>query len=363
MASPAHDEAIRAFINLVSHTGKLTPDLPRSVFPVMVLADVERISLGEATMIPILCSLFSTVTELKTQVSTLESALTALDAHTRSLPSAATIQGVVSESATAPISASIRDLSHRVAGIPTVQASSSASLPNRPPNMTTQIAQPQPPHPSRQNKPSSAQTPQQMDPDIPRFDPASKTFYGNPQAYATKFSNSWEAEAYRAGKYPPLSSFTPGDQDPLVAAPTPNQHVAMGSYVSAPAGKAGPGKKGKKKSPASGAHQVAALTKPPFGELKRKTLPGVERPFFAPRSTPAPHPRPNDISATFPDIMAALLKDNNSDLPCGFTVKVNSRGAVTVIVTDTETPAAAYSPFFDAITARLNQSFPVGESP
>ena len=325
MATPSHDEAIRAFINLVSRTQELTPELPRSVFPLMTPSDIERVSLGEATMIPILCSLMSTVTELKTQVSTLQSALTALDAHTRSLPSATTIQGVVSESATVPLSASVRDLSQRVAGIPTAQAPAGPSSSNRPPNAMAQVAQPQPPYPPRQNKPSSAQAPPPMDPDIPRFAPTNKVFYGNPQAYTGKFPNSWEAEAFRAGKYPPLSSFIPGDQDPLVAAPTPNQHVAMGSYASAVAGKAGPGRKGKKKSPAGGANQVAALTKPPFGELKRRSLTGVERPFFAPRSTPAPHPRQNDISATFPDTIAALLRDNNSELPRGFTGKVNSR--------------------------------------
>ena len=44
-------------------------------------------------------------------------------------------------------------------------------------------------------------------------------------------------------------------------------------------------------------------------------------------------------------------------------VKVNNRGAVTVIVSDVETPAAAYPPFFDSLTSKLNQSFPVGNSP
>ena len=203
MATPSHDEAIRDFINLVSRTRELTPDLPRSVFPVMTPNDVERVSLGEAMMIPILCSLMSTVTELKTQVSTLQSALTALDAHTRSLPSAATIQEVVSESATVPLSASVLDLSHRVAGIPTAQTHAGPSFPNRPPNVTAQVAQPQPPRPPRLNKQNSAQAPPSMDSDIPRLDPSSKIFYGNLRAYATKFPNSWEAEAFTAGKYPP----------------------------------------------------------------------------------------------------------------------------------------------------------------
>ena len=138
MAALFHDEAIRAFINLVSRTRELTPDLPRSVFPVMAPGDVERISLEEATIIPILCSLLSIIMELKTQVSTLQSTLMAHDGHTRSVPSGATIQVVVSESATVPLAASVHDLSHRVAGVPGAQASSSALPTGRPGNVTAQ---------------------------------------------------------------------------------------------------------------------------------------------------------------------------------------------------------------------------------
>ena len=69
-----------------------------------------------------------------------------------------------------------------------------------------------------------------FDPDIPRFDPTTKTFYGNPEAYAPKFPTSWEANAFREGKYPHPSSFVPGDRDPLVTgAPSSTNNVALGS--------------------------------------------------------------------------------------------------------------------------------------
>ena len=93
------------------------------------------------------------------------------------------------------------------------------------------------------------------------------------------------------------------------------------------------------------------MSKPLFGELKRKPRPGVERRFFPPRPNPAPHPRASDIAATLPDLIAGLLPSNNCGLPLGFSVKVNSRGAVTVIVADVETPAADYAPFFNALTS------------
>ena len=232
---------------------------------------------------------------------------------------------------------------------PSVRAAHSA-FPNN--------AQSSRPLPQRANPPS-----QGMDPDVPRYDPFSKSFYGNPEAYAAKFPDSWEANAFREGKYPAMDSFVHGQSDPHWSGPTSNVPVALESYASAVAGRAGPGKKGRKKAQPGGAQQVAAMSKPPFGELKRKPLPRVDHHFFAPRSTPSPHPRASDISATLPDLFSRLLGSNNCQLPLGFIVKVNSRGAVTVIVSDVETPTAAYAPFFNALTARLNQSFPVGNSP
>ena len=69
------------------------------------------------------------------------------------------------------------------------------------------------------------------------------------------------------------------------------------------------------------------------------------------------------IAATFPDIAARVLRDANCILPLAVTTKVNDRGSVTLLVTDPATPAAAFAPYFDALSSQLNKSFPVGDSP
>ena len=116
MASPTKDEMVKAFIDLVSRTRGHTPDLPSNLFPIMNEADIERISLSEVTMIPLLCTLLAYVHDLRTEVSVLRSGLEALDTHIRVLPTFSQLQEVVGEKVTAPLSSSLRDLSHRVAG-------------------------------------------------------------------------------------------------------------------------------------------------------------------------------------------------------------------------------------------------------
>jgi len=85
--------------------------------------------------------------------------------------------------------------------------------------------------------------------------------------------------------------------------------------------------------------------------------------FYAPRSSPSEHQQGSLIAATFPDIAARVLRDANCIIPLAVTTKVNDRGSVTLLVTDPTTPAAAFAPYFDALSAQLNKSFPVGESP
>ena len=76
-----------------------------------------------------------------------------------------------------------------------------------------------------------------------------------------------------------------------------------------------------------------------------------------------PHPQAARITKTFPDIVATALTESNCLLPKGFRVNVNDRGAVSLTGTDPLTPAESYAPYFDAITRRLNQSYPTGYSP
>jgi len=94
-----------------------------------------------------------------------------------------------------------------------------------------------------------------------------------------------------------------------------------------------------------------------------KSLPTAERRFYALGSSPSEHPQASLIAATFPDIAARVLRDDNSILPLAVTTKVNNRGSVTLLVTNPATPASVFAPYFDALSSQHNKSFPVGESP
>jgi len=90
-------------------------------------------------------------------------------------------------------------------------------------------------------------------------------------------------------------------------------------------------------------------------------LPAAQRRLFALRLSPT---LPNNsliLTASLPDIMAAVLKDANWSLPLSLTASVNRNGAVT-LAANPYTPSPAYSPFFDAMTKKLQQSFPVGDN-
>ena len=111
------------------------------------------------------------------------------------------------------------------------------------------------------------------------------------------------------------------------------------------------------------ASKVAAVINSVPALQKPKPLPIAERRFYAPGSTPTEHPESTLIAATFPDIAARIRKDENCTLPVAVTAKVNDRGSVTLVVSYPTTLVAAFGPYVDALRARLNRSFPVGNSP
>ena len=92
-------------------------------------------------------------------------------------------------------------------------------------------------------------------------------------------------------------------------------------------------------------------------------LSAAARSFYAPRRSDAPHPDEARIVIPLPDIAASVLKEANSQLPISFKSFVNSKGAVTLSIVDTSVPATFYALFFEALTSRLNQSFPVADNP
>jgi len=110
------------------------------------------------------------------------------------------------------------------------------------------------------------------------------------------------------------------------------------------------------------AAQVAASSKSsvPKGP---PPLPAAQRRFFAPRNSPTLTNDSFIMTATLPDIMAAVLKEANCSLPLSLTASVNRNGAVTLTANPYTPPSSAYSPFFDAMTKKLNQSFPIGDNP
>lgn len=64
-----------------------------------------------------------------------------------------------------------------------------------------------------------------------------------------------------------------------------------------------------------------------------------------------------------PDLAASLLREANCSLPRFLKPIVNNWDSVTLVVVDISVPVAFYSPYFDTLTTKLNQSFPVGSNP
>ena len=185
----------------------------------------------------------------------------------------------------------------------------------------------------------------------PYYDTKRVKMFGDPEQYAKAFPQSWEAGQFRAGKYD-LSRFTPATQHPEYKP----KHLP--SYAqAASSGQPHKGKKGKKASATDVTNLVGEPSK------AATSLPFASRRFFAVRETPLSHPLAARITRTFPDIVATTLTESNALFPKGFTVKFNDRGAVSLTGTNPLTSAESYAPYFDAITRRLNQSYPTGSSP
>jgi len=253
--------------------------------------------------------------------------------------------------------ASIRDLSHRVsAPIPIRAPRALAPLPQKapPPDPTAS------PPPSRKGKeraraPPTPPSAAADDPKylIPFYNTRLGKAFGDPERYAKLYPHSYEAGEFRRGAYD-ISSFTPGHLHPDV------RHSP--SYAQAASG-SGSGGKGKGKAGKPPSLQLVASAAAPPVTKGPPSLPGAQPHIFAPRQSPSPHPDALTIAATFPDITARVLRESNCRLSLGFSAIVNSRGSVSLSVTDKVTPAAFYAPYFNFLTRALNQSFPVGDNP
>jgi len=215
-----------------------------------------------------------------------------------------------------------------------------------------------PPPPPNTVWPSSS-----ADPDLLRYDMSTSppTLYGNPEAFAKRYPHTWEVEEFAKGKYPTGPAWTPGHLDPDWRPPTTMTSNATPTYAQAAAPPTKEKKGRQMKGPVSASTVVVAsgevFTKPP------PPLPQAVRRFFASSTTFKPHPEVVNIAAHFPDIAASVLREANCCLLLSFTCTVNDKGAVSFLGTNLHTPPSAYTPYFTALTTRLNTAFPVGNSP
>jgi len=329
--------------------------------PILDDHQLSGLSDGETILVPLSCSSLNALASMTRQLDTITTQLGNIQTAIHTMPTWTALQGTLE-----PINAAIRDLSHRVAA-PPPQAPAPTRPPVPPSGATTRqtLAPTWPPLPppgaptiplprpkTRAPPPNKTPTPS-FDPDIPRYDVGTRSFYGDPRAYADKFSDSWEANAFREGKYADPTTFMAGHLAPDYT--KPHQSYAKAASAGAPKGK-------KNKSSLTAAQVPSASNIVPATQTPR-SLPTAERRFYAPHSSPSEHQQAPLIAATFPDIAARVLRDENCILPLAVTTKVHNRGSVTLLVTDPDTPAAAFAPYFDALSAQLNKSCPVGASP
>jgi len=322
---------------------------------------LSGLSDGETILVPLSCSTLNALASMTRQLDTITTQLGNIQSAVHTMPTWPAVQGVLE-----PINAAIRDLSHRVATPPTQAPAPTrpqvpptgattrqAPAPARPSIPPTGATAPPPSRPRVRAPPPNKSSSPAFDPDIPRYDVDTRSFYGDPRAYADKFPDSWEANAFRERKYPDPTTFIAGHLAP--DCPKPQQSYAKLASAGPP--------RGKRNNSSLTAAQVASasnsvpVTQPP------RSLPTAETRFYAPRSSPSEHQQASLIAATFPDIAARVLRYANCALPLAVTTKVNDRGSVTILVSDPTTPAAAFAPYFDALSAQLNKSFPVGQAP
>ena len=335
---------LRNFLRETRDRLRFTPEQ----IPIPNDRQLNDLSHGESILILFVCSSLNGLASITKQVDTVTTKLATVQSIVATLPTPSAIDSRLS-----PISAALRDLSQRANLAPPVPPA--PPRPTIPPTeVVTRPAVPPPlPRPRAPPLTKTNNNNTGFESDIPRYEPVSRVFYGNPRAYADKFPDPWEANAFRHGQYPYPSSFVSGNLDP--DCPKPQQTYTQAATALAP-------KKGNKKKNPPTAAKVASVSNSVPKITAPKSLPTAERRFYTPRSSPSEHAQAILIAATSPDLAARVLRDANCTLPLAVTTKVNERGSVTLLVTNTTTPAAAFAPYFHALTTQLNRSFPVGDS-
>ena len=273
----------------------------------------QDISTGEALVLPLLCSFNNALASLLNKVDTLTNRLTHIHDSVSSVANSVLNKEEMTASL-APITSSVRDLSHRISTAPPQRTKvplPPAAPTSKPTSKTAPSAAP----------PNDGPT---LDPNFPRVDTINNIYDGDPEAFAKSHPDSWVASYYNSGGYSRIPRFVPGHLD-LVCPCRSYKEVASTISKRKP-GKASPSGVPTRASPFS------SSSRPP-------SLPTAARRFYAPRQTHTPQHDRDTIAATFRDIAADLLRSSNCALPLSFTAKVNSNGTVTLLGVDPSTPA------------------------
>ena len=271
--------------------------------PSLTPQECQSLSPGESVLLLLLCSTIHFLNSIGLRVDEL---------HTRMHDLGSQVANSLIGLEIRDLRNSVSDLSHRVAP-PVLRPTPSSPVPPPPSNPTS----------GRPNRPSAPP------PVVPRDTP--------PQPAVS----------------PPTRSYAD-----VIHGGTREFDQAVAANAAARRGKG----KGKKSPPATTASKVASGVEAASSKGP-PPLTSAARRFYAPRNTPAPHPEHNLIRIRWPNLAASVLREANSGLPVSFKVFVNDNGAVSLTVIDTSVPAASYSPIFDALTHKFNQSFPVGDNP
>jgi len=248
--------------------------------PVLDDSQLSELSDGETILLPLCCSALNALASMTRQLDTITTQLGNIQSMVATLPTYPAVEKVF-ETALAPINASLRDLSQRVSAAP-YPLVPAPTRPSGPPTSTTTHPIPPPPQVRTKTRapPPNKASPASFDPEIPRYDPDTRSFYGNPRAYADKFPDSWEANAFREGKYPDPTTFIAGHLAP--DCPKTQPSYAQAASTGAPKGK-------KNKSSLTAAKVASASNTVPVPQ-RPMSLPTAERRFYAPRSSPSEHP-------------------------------------------------------------------------
>ena len=220
----------------------------------------QDISTGQALIHPLLCSSINALASLLDKVDTLTNRLTHIHDWVSSVANTVPNKEEITASL-APITSSVRDLSHRIS------TASSRPLPtSQPPAL---------PAPKPINKPSPRAAPANdgptLDPNFPRVDTVNNVGYSDPVAFAKSHPDSWEASYFHNGGYSRIPKFLPGHLDPVC----PRRSYA--EIASASSLK----KKGSKRASPSGVAVLASSPAPFSSSPKPPSLPAPARRFIS----------------------------------------------------------------------------------